>query len=146
MVFLVSRTLHEVPSIASTHVRVSVAIPLRCPKKLSAVRSASNMARVSPRTVSNTLPALTLSPSRTNTAISLSPTSSKTPCAISIPAMTPFLRATKSATIFELPATVATEVISSPPAKSSAMARLISSRSIMAGPLPDNQLSIFQLD
>ena len=146
VVLRVSRISHDVPAIASTHVRVSVAIPLRWPKKFRAVRSASKIARVSPRTVMRTVPACTNVPSCTSTAISVSPTSSRTARAISIPARTPLLRATKSAATFSVPDTVAIEVISSPPCRSSARARLMRSRSIITFLPPDIRSSNILLD
>ena len=120
---------------------VSVAIPLKCPRKLSAVLSANKIARVSPRTLIRAFPADTRSPSLTKIDISVRPTSSSTARAISRPAMTPSWRATKLATTRSVPETVATEVISSPPSRSSANARLIKSRSIMVFQPPDIHLS-----
>ena len=121
-------------------------MPPRCPRKLSAVRSASKIARVSPRTLMRTVPLATFAPSATNTEISVRPTSSRTARAMSMPAITPALRETKSATIFSLPETVATEVMSCPPSRSSASARLMSSRSIIGCLPPDNPLSSIQFD
>ena len=63
-----------------------------------------------------------------------------------MPAITPALRETKSATTRSLPETVATEVMSCPPSKSSASARLMSSRSIIDCLPPDNPLSSIQFD
>ena len=62
-----------------------------------------------------------------------------------MPATTPDLRAVKSATIFSSPDTVATDVMSWPPCRSSARALLIKSRSIIFQP-PDSRLSNIQLD
>ena len=124
------------PATSCTQRLVSVAIPPRWPRKFNAVRSANKIARVSPRTVKSTAPGSTRSPSFKCCEISVRPTSRRVAIAISIPAITPPLRAVKSATTFSLPETVATEVISVPPARSSASALRIKSISIITSP-PD---------
>ena len=146
MVLRVSRTLQCVPEMAETHREVSVAIPLRCPTKLRAVRSARRIARVLPETVRRTSPAEIASPSLFFTVISESPTASRTAFTISIPARTPPLRAVKSAVLIESAAIVEREVTSSPPCKSSASAIAMRSLSIIDHSHPDIQLSIHRSD
>ncbi|CAB4658894.1 unannotated protein [freshwater metagenome] len=138
VVFRVSRITVLLPATAATHWSVSVAIPPRCPKKFSAVRSASKIARVSPRTVIKTDPGTTRSPSRRCCVISVRPTSRKVAIAISIPAITPPFRAVKSAITCSSPETVATDVMSFPPARSSASALRIKSISTITSP-PENR-------
>ena len=133
VVLRVSRICVFVPATVFTHCEVSVAMPLKCPKKFSAVRSASKIPRAFPDTVINTVPLLTRSPSLTKAVASVTPTSASVAIAIFIPAITPSLRATNCALTFDSAESVAIEVISTPPFKSSAIARLINSRSIISG-------------
>ena len=118
----VSRTRADVPSSASAHCAVAVATPDRWHSRLSAVRSAVSRSRVRPVTVSRTSPRETRAPSPVTTAISASPsdTMSNTAAATGTPAVTPVPRATRSIVERWSAGTVAAEVTSTPPSRSSA--------------------------
>jgi hypothetical protein len=98
-VLRVSRTNTPVPSMASTHARVAVAMPDRWVRKLSSVRSAVRISASGPSTRATTSPAATRPPSRAcGVNVAGGQAASSTAAATGRPAKVPGWRATTSAT------------------------------------------------
>ncbi len=133
----VSRTVVPVPATASTHALVAVAIPDRCVRKLSRVRSAPSSSRSGARIRRTAPPAATRSPSAHNgsAAPDGTPAASRTARVTGRPATTPGSRAMMSATARVLGGAVAAEVRSGPYRKSSLSAPR-TARSVSAGSIP----------
>ena len=124
VVLRVSRTWALVPSRASAHARVAVAMPDRRHRRFSALRSAVSRSRVRVVTVRSFWPASTRSPSSTcrSTSNSSVQTTEMTASATRRPATTPASRAVKSAVATASSGMVATVVTSTPWSRSSWMA------------------------
>ena len=124
MVLRVQQIRASVLATAATRVPVAVATPERCPRKLSAVRSAVRIDRVRPSKVATTSPASTRAPSaplkRTSNVGS---TSLKVSDAACTPASRPPSRATTWARALASDAITAREVMSPPEPRSSSRAR-----------------------
>ncbi len=116
VVLRVSRTAHPVPATASAHALVAVAIPDRCVRKFSMVRSAPSISRNGARIRSTSQPPSIRSPSarRGSAASGGTPAASSTARATGRPASTPGWRATTPATARAQGAAVAAEVRSGP--------------------------------
>ena len=149
VVLRVSRTRAPVPSSASTQRCVSVATPDRWHSRLSAVRSAVRSRRVGAVTRAISVPGSTTDPSATSCSnwLAVDPhTISITAAATGRPAITPCARAPNVAVLTRSSGIVATDVTSTPSARSSSSATAISRATAAASNPAPSSIAVVAAD